>query len=194
MKHTARLIICLLLCTLVIAALPVSGEEEIYHDVIRLHIIAASDSERDQSLKLLVRDAVLEKYGSALTSCPTRDDARAALEPLLPAVETLARETLIQAGCDAPVAVTLGEETYPTRDYETFSLPAGKYLSLRILIGDAAGHNWWCVLYPPLCLDTALEESPQLSDAEYGLLRENNQGKYSVKFKVLELLEELFSQ
>ena len=188
MKHTARLIICLLLCTLVIAALAVSGEEEIYHDVIRLHIIAASDSERDQSFKLLVRDAVLETYGSALTSCPTRDDARAVLEPLLPAVETLA-----EAGCDAPVAVTLGEETYPTRDYETFSLPAGKYLSLRILIGDAAGHNWWCVLYPPLCLDTALEESSQLTDAEYGLLRGNNQGKYSVKFKVLELLEELFS-
>lgn len=192
LQHTAVAVICLLLATLLLAALPVRGEEEIYSDVIRLHIIAASDTEEDQALKLSVRDAVLGVYGSALTSYPDRDSAAAAARELLPGIRSLAEQTLREAGCDKPVSVTLTEEEYPTRDYETFSLPAGRYLSLRVLIGEAEGHNWWCVLYPPLCLDTATE-GELLSDAEWGLLTENGGGHYQVRFKLLEWLKMLFS-
>lgn len=192
LQHTAVAVICLLLVTLLLAALPVRGEEEIYSDVIRLHIIAASDTEEDQALKLAVRDAVLGVYGSALTSYPDRDSAAAAARELLPGIRSLAEQTLREAGCDKPVSVALTEEEYPTRDYETFSLPAGRYLSLRVLIGEAEGHNWWCVLYPPLCLDTATE-GELLSDAEWGLLTENGGGHYQVRFKLLEWLKMLFS-
>ena len=192
-QHTFQMVLCLLICTLLLCVLPVSGEEEIYGDVIRLHIIAASDSEEDQALKLRVRDAVLETYGSALTACSDCDAAETEARRLLPEIQSLAETTLRGAGCDAPVLATLTEETYPTRDYGTFALPAGTYLSLRILIGEAAGHNWWCVLYPSLCLDPALEESGSLSDAEYGLLTENGDGHYQVKFKTLEFLKFLFS-
>lgn len=192
LQHTAVAVICLLLATLLLAALPVRGEEEIYSDVIRLHIIAASDTEEDQALKLAVRDAVLGVYGSALTSYPDRDSAAEAARELLPGIRSLAEQTLREAGCDKPVSITLTEEEYPTRDYETFSLPAGRYLSLRVLIGEAEGHNWWCVLYPPLCLDTATE-GELLSDAEWGLLTENGGGHYQVRFKLLEWLKMLFS-
>lgn len=191
LKHTTVCILCLLAATILLAALPVRGEEEIYTDVIRLHIIAASDTEEDQALKLTVRDAVLRVYGSALTSYPDRDSAAEAAQEMLPGIRSLAEQTLREAGCDKPVSVTLTEEEYPTRDYETFSLPAGRYLSLRVLIGEAEGHNWWCVLYPPLCLDTAME-GESLSDAEWGLLTENGGGKYQVRFKVLEWLKKLF--
>lgn len=191
LQHTAVAVICLLLATLLLAALPVRGEEEIYSDVIRLHIIAASDTEEDQALKLSVRDAVLGVYGSALTSYPDRDSAAEAARELLPGIRSLAEQTLREAGCDKPVSVTLTEEEYPTRDYETFSLPAGRYLSLRVLIGEAEGHNWWCVLYPPLCLDTATD-GELLTDAEWGLLTENGGGHYRVKFKLLEWLKKVF--
>ena len=191
LQHTAVAVICLLLATLLLAALPVRGEEEIYSDVIRLHIIAASDTEEDQTLKLSVRDAVLGVYGSALTSYPDRDSAAEAAREMLPGIRSLAEQTLREAGCDKPVSVTLTEEDYPTRDYETFSLPAGRYLSLRVLIGEAEGHNWWCVLYPPLCLDAATE-GELLTDAEWGLLTENGGGHYRVKFKLLEWLKKVF--
>lgn len=191
LQHTAVAVICLLLATLLLAALPVRGEEAIYADVIRLHIIAASDTEEDQALKLSVRDAVLGVYGSALTSYPDRDSAAEAARELLPGIRSLAEQTLREAGCDKPVSVTLTEEEYPTRDYETFSLPAGRYLSLRVLIGEAEGHNWWCVLYPPLCLDTATD-GELLTDAEWGLLTENGGGHYRVKFKLLEWLKKVF--
>lgn len=191
LQHTAVAVICLLLATLLLAALPVRGEEEIYSDVIRLHIIAASDTEEDQALKLSVRDAVLGVYGSALTSYPDRDSAAEAAREMLPGIRSLAEQTLREEGCDKPVSVTLTEEEYPTRDYETFSLPAGRYLSLRVLIGEAEGHNWWCVLYPPLCLDTATD-GELLTDAEWGLLTENGGGHYRVKFKLLEWLKKVF--
>lgn len=191
LQHTAVAVICLLLATLLLAALPVEGEEAIYADVIRLHIIAASDTEEDQTLKLAVRDAVLSVYGSALTSYSDRDSAAEAAREMLPGIRSLAEQTLREAGCDKPVSVTLTEEEYPTRDYETFSLPAGRYLSLRVLIGEAEGHNWWCVLYPPLCLGAATE-GELLTDAEWGLLTENGGGHYRVKFKLLEWLKKVF--
>ncbi len=183
----------LLLIAMILAVVPVSGEEKIYEDVIRLHILAASDSEEDQAVKLHVRDAVLEKYGSALSSYPDREAAAEAAEALLPAIRATAEETLSALGVTDGVQVTLTEEAYPSREYPGFSLPRGTYLSLRILIGNAEGQNWWCVLYPPLCLETSLEGNANLSGAEWGLLTENGGGRYTPRFKVLELLSSVFS-
>ncbi len=193
MKHKLTFAIVLILIALLLAVLPVSGEEEIYQDVIRLHILAESDSEEDQANKLLVRDAVLEKYGTALSGYATREEAAAAAEQLLPQIRITAVETLRGAGCVADVQVTLTEEEYPRREYAAFALPAGTYLSLRVLIGDAAGQNWWCVLYPPLCLETSLSGDTSLDDAAWGLMTENGQGRYTARFKILEILDSIFS-
>lgn len=192
LRTATSLVLCLLLATILLAALPVRGEEAIYDDVIRLHIIAADDTPEGQALKLLVRDAVLTAYGSALTCYEDRDAAAQAAQGMLADIRRCAEEALGAVGCDAEVSVTLSEEYYPTRDYDTFSLPAGTYLSLRIRIGAAAGQNWWCVLYPPLCLGTAMEDDA-LTDAEWGLLTENGGGRYQARFKVLEWFKKLFS-
>ncbi len=193
MKQKITFAVCLLLIALILSVLPVSGEEKIYDDVIRLHILAASDSEEDQAVKLLVRDAVLKEYGSALSGYPTRDAAAEAAEALLPLIEKTARQTLSACGHEDTVSATLTWEAYPRRDYAAFSFPAGEYLSLRILIGEAAGQNWWCVLYPPLCLGASVKGDETLNDAEWGLLSSNGKGNYTPKFKVLEFLGSLFS-
>lgn len=194
MKHTVILAVLLILTALVIAVLPLSGEEGVYRDVIRLHILAASDSPGDQADKLAVRDAILRDWGASLSGAATVSEAEATARNNLPAMERTARETLTARGCDEPVRVTLTRERYPRRDYGTFSLPAGEYLSLRVLIGEAAGHNWWCVLYPPLCLDAAAAGDEPLSDAEWDLMTENGAGHYTVRFRILELLSGWFGE
>ena len=181
----------LLLLALVLAVCPAAGEEEVYRDVIRLHILAASDEDADQADKLAVRDAILSTWGDLFRAFADRAEAEAALDPALrDAIRSTAEETLAARGRPAPVAVTLSEEDYPTRDYGSLSLPAGRYLSLRVVIGAGEGRNWWCVLFPPLCTAASVEGVPLgLSDAEYRLVTE---GKKSVRFKTLELLSRWF--
>lgn len=126
--------------------------------LIRLHVLAASDSESDQADKLAVRDAVLAEVSPALQHCRSRAEAASCIQALLPEVESAAQETLRTLGSTEGVAVTLSEEAYPVRSYGSFALPAGSYVSLRVAIGEGAGHNWWCVVFPPLCLAAAEEE------------------------------------
>ena len=182
----------LILSALLLAVCPPAGEEKVYSDVIRLHILAASDEDADQADKLAVRDAILSEYGALFRGFSDRAGAEAALTPALcEEIGTTAAVTLAERGRPAPVAVTLSEEDYPTRDYETFLLPAGRYLSLRVVIGEGEGRNWWCVLFPPLCSAASVEGVPLgLSDAEYRLVTE---GKKSVRFKTLELISRWFS-
>lgn len=182
----------LLLFALVLAVCPVAGEERVYRDVIRLHILAASDGDADQADKLAVRDAILSTWGDLFRGLSDRAEAEAALTPALrDAIRSTAETTLAGRGRPAPVSVTLSEENYPTRDYGSLSLPAGRYLSLRVVIGAGEGRNWWCVLFPPLCTAASVEGVPLgLSDAEYRLVTE---GKKSVRFKTLELLSRWFS-
>ena len=193
MKKTFLVMLSVLVAAVMLAALPISGEEKIYDDVIRLHVLAASDDANDQEKKLLVRDAVLAEWGDLLADCGSRADAEARLdEANLRSIEATARETLLAAGDATEVAVTLSVEEYPTRDYGSFSLPAGEYLSLRIVIGEGQGRNWWCVLFPPLCTAGALSEVPLgLSDSEFDLIRER---ETSVRFKALEILSSVFKR
>ena len=185
--------VLILLAALFLAVCPAAGEEAIYRDVIRLHILAASDGESDQSDKLAVRDAILLEYGDLFRGFTDRNEAENALTAeLRQEIAATAKRTLTERGSEAPVTVALSEEDYPTRDYGSFSLPAGRYLSLRVVIGEGEGQNWWCVLFPPLCTAAAVEGVPLgLSDAEYRLLTD---GKKSVRFKTLELLSSWFSR
>lgn len=161
---------------------------EIADQMIRLHVLAASDSEEEQAVKLEVRDAVLEELRPKLADCSGKTDAAETLESALPEVKAAA----LTAAGNRDVTVSLSEEYYPTREYDGFSLPAGRYTSLRVVLDEGKGHNWWCVVYPPLCI-TAAEASEQametLNTDTAQIITESD--GYIVKFKLLELWGEL---
>ena len=168
---------------------------EIQEDVLRLHILANSDSEEDQALKLLVRDAVLERATALLEQTESRAEAEALLRESLPELETIAEETVRANGYSYAVTAELEDTSFPTKEYDGFSLPAGEYLALRILIGEGAGQNWWCVVFPPLCLGSVTETVEEtaagagLTEGQVSLITGEDQG-YVVKFRAIELLEE----
>ena len=184
-------VIIILAAVLVCAVLPTDLEAEIYDDAVRLHVLANSNSEEDQRLKLNIRDRVLEKYSLALSDFDSADEVRAEVGKHLEAIEEDVCKWINEAGYTYTASVTLTEEWYDTRSYGDFTLPRGRYTSLRILLGEAEGENWWCVMYPPLCLDIATEEAPEddaymnLTDDEIRLVSGSG---YNVRFKFLELL------
>ena len=187
-------LLALSLTILLIGLLPVHGEEQIYNDVIRLHVIANSDSDRDQSLKLLVRDALLARTEELISSCKEKSDAETIIRENLSILRDTAEETLRSEGCSDSVQILFDKESYPTRHYRSISLPAGDYLSLRVVIGSGNGQNWWCVLYPSLCLSAA-SESGEIADLgfrgeQYRIITNTRSGAYEVRFKLLELLSE----
>ena len=181
-------IIFILLSSLFIAVLPTESEALIYEDTLRLHILANSDEDGDQALKLKVRDAILYEYSYELSSNDSISSAEATLSTLIPQIKELAERTVKDAGYDYEVDVSLGVEWFDTREYDDFTLPKGNYHSLIIKLGNAEGKNWWCVMFPPLCLDIATEKSPpQYTSEETKLIKSS---KYNVKFKILELVSE----
>ncbi len=200
MKKALGFLMAAILLIAAFMILPIHGEAGIYDSVIRLHVLAASDSERDQALKLTVRDAVLEKTRTLLENVDQKEDAARILQDALPEIEAVAEDTLLRAGAPNTVSVTLGEECYPTREYEQLAFPAGKYLSLRVMIGEAEGKNWWCVLFPPLCLTAATDAkenetvclSAGLTGEQYRMIADTDETKYKLRFKILEVAEEIF--
>ena len=191
-------IVVLLVILMALSFLPVHGEQEVYDTVVRLHVLANSDSEEDQALKLKVRDGVLEAAAPVLEGCTTQAEAIGALTAHLSDLEDAARAVIEAEGRSDAVTVLLGEEDYPTRTYESCAFPAGTYVSLRVCIGEAAGQNWWCCLFPPLCLSAATAKSENedafmqvgLSKDQYGIITETGKTKYKVRFKILEVVEE----
>ena len=156
MKKPFGLVFCIVFFfTLWVSAMDGAAAESLSGKLVRLHVLAASDSEADQQMKLRVRDTVLKLVTPALQACETRREAVSVLAPLLPEIEAAAENTLRSLGSSETVTALLSAEPYPLREYDTFSLPAGTYESLRILIGSGEGHNWWCVVFPPLCLSAA---------------------------------------
>ena len=150
---------CVIGLTVLLSFLPIHGETEVYGSVLRLHVLANSDNQEDQSLKLKVRDAVLEGTKDLFSDCKNREQARAAIENNIPLIKEIAENTVCENGYDTRVSVSLIEEEYPTRNYESCCFPAGEYLSLKISLGDGDGQNWWCVLFPPMCLSAATDSS-----------------------------------
>ena len=169
----------------------------IYDKTVRLHVLADSDEPAAQALKLKVRDALIVYLESELTECSDRAQAEEWIIDRIPQMEELAKQTLLKEGCALPVRITLEKEDYPRRVYEAFSFPAGCYTSLRVFIGSGQGQNWWCVVYPPLCLNASLanEHLEGYSNEEQALLTQKN-GGYKLRFAILELgayLKDLFS-
>ena len=173
----------LLLATVLMAALPTEAEGQIYEDTVRLHIPANSDSEEDQAVKICIRDRLLSEYGSMLSGYESIEAATAAIEALLPSIEKDVCTWLSDEGFSYGAEVKLCEEWYERRVYADAVYPEGKYLSLQVTLGAGEGANWWCVMYPPLCLDMALGDTLPYSEAEKALIG----GRYKVKLKTLEM-------
>ena len=185
-----ELALLLSLCVTLLVGVRVGAEQRALADkVVRLHVLAVSDSEEDQAVKLRVREAVLARLEPALEQAESAAEAAAMLEKLLPELERLAR----WVSGEGQVRVTLCRENYPTRRYGDFALPAGEYTSLRIELGAAEGQNWWCVVYPPLCTGSAVEtvrETAALEEEELRLITGDGEG-YVIRFRLMELWGEL---
>ena len=186
---------------LFLGSLPIHGESEVYDSVVRLHVLANSDSEEDQALKLKVRDALLEQTAPLLSSCTSREEACALLEENEAELCRIAEEVIRTEGYDYSVTILFGEEEYPERTYDSVCFPSGSYTSLRVCIGDAEGQNWWCCLFPPLCLGNSTVSSEDAEDAflsvgltpdQYKIITQTEKPVYRVRFKILELLQDLW--
>ena len=132
-------------------------QDALAQKMIRLHVIANSDSDADQALKLEVRDKVLDFTTTVLQRSADMEDAQVRLRKELTRIETIAQREIAAQGYDYPVTAQLASAEFPLKEYDGFSLPAGEYMALRLVIGEGAGQNWWCVVYPPLCTAAATD-------------------------------------
>lgn len=161
--------------------------EDLRDNVFRLHIIANSDSLEDQSLKLKVRDALLRESEGVFSGADTLEDAIILASTNVDIIESVAKKTLKENGCDYPVRVSVEKSFFDTRVYDDFSLPAGVYDALRIEIGEAVGKNWWCVIFPNICVGAAGELSDTASIGAVNIA--TNSENFVIKFKIVELYE-----
>ena len=192
MKNTILPAICILLCALCILFVPTEAEASIYEDTVRLHILAPSDSAEDQNLKLEVRDMILKKYGKLLSGAKSAEDAIEKVKGELTHIKADCERLILNTGYDYSVKVELKEEWFNTREYAAFSLPSGTYASLSVTLGGGEGQNWWCVMYPPICLEASVSESETAySDSELSLI---TSGGYRMKFKLLEVASSIFDR
>lgn len=187
------LLIACLFCTVCSAIFPFAQQcSSIRENTLRLHILANSDSPGDQALKRKVRDAVLAQSGELFSGCDTREKMIEAARTKLPDIQQTARQTAVHNGYDLPVQVSVTDMFFETRQYDSVILPAGTYTAVRIELGEAAGKNWWCVLYPPLCVSAAetgfTEAEAQISDS---LLKQEELPHYRAKLAVVEWWETL---
>lgn len=174
--------------------------DELRNSVLRLHILANSDSESDQQLKLMVRDALLERSDDIFGDADTLESAEENVREKLSLIVEIAEETLAEHGCTDKVNAELADMYFDQRSYGDITMPAGEYTALRVTIGSAQGHNWWCVMYPPLCIPAACEEEisdDKNTESEFFDGEEQdilyNPEKYEVRFAIWDKLKSLFS-
>ena len=178
---------------LISGAVSLQNRDQLADKVVRLHILANSDSEEDQALKLRVRDRVLERATELLEQTGDRREAADVLQSHLPELERIAAEEISDCGYEYDVTAEVANTMFPTKEYDGFTLPAGEYLALRIIIGEGNGHNWWCVVFPPLCTTAAADVPASalaagFDEEEVALVTEGNEG-YVLKFKAMEWWE-----
>ena len=173
--------------TLCLGAWAQGRQSAISSKLVRLHVIAVSDAREEQALKLRVRDAVLEYLSPRLTGAADSDQAQTIIRQELEGIRLVAES----AAQGRSVTVALGKERYPTKHYEGFTLPAGKYESLRITLGQGQGHNWWCIVFPPVCLSASQSDTveQQLGQEDFRLISDGE--GYELRFKLLELWGQL---
>lgn len=181
--------LCALCVSLLTGVWAEARQQSISASLVRLHVIAASDEQAEQELKLRVRDAVLEYLEPKLRGVESAAEAQEIIGSDLEGIGRAA--AAVSEG--RRVTVSLGEERYPTREYAAFTLPAGRYESLRVILGEGRGHNWWCVVFPPLCLSAAECEQAQqvMSQEDYALI--TGEEDYEIRFRLVELWGELVS-
>ena len=163
--------------------------QDIRDNVFRLHIKANSDSSDDQRLKLMIRDAILEEEGDSFGSQENPNEAIKYATDNIDTFEHIAHKVITQNGYDYSVKVTVGQSYFENREYDDFTLPAGEYEALNITIGEGQGKNWWCVMFPAVCVgasgelrDSVCEDSDEIA---------KNPQKYKIKFKTVEIYEDL---
>jgi len=189
-KRWIGLLICLVFIFTLLSA--VYDKQQLRDRLIRLHVVANSDSEIDQSQKMQVRDAVISYLQPQITKLNSKKQAYAFIEAQLQNIEHIANQTLQQLGATEKASVSMITECYDTRIYDTFSLPAGVYDSLKVEIGNHEGKNWWCVVFPSLCLpattggfqDVAVSSgfNPQLVDTI------SSNRNYDIRFFLLDFI------
>ena len=207
MKYINRYKLCsIILIIILIFSFAASYAQNVHRDlsrsVVRLHIIANSDTECDQELKLAVRDRLLERFGELFSECP---DAGAALQTAnanLDLIESVAADEISRRGFGYSVSAETGKFPFPTKVYGDVRLPSGSYNAVRVKIGNAAGHNWWCVMYPNMCFSDTMYEvinedaksslKRVLSEDEYQQVLAS--GNYQVRFRGIEILKELYDE
>ena len=180
-------LLCALSLTLSAAVWAQGSVQRIEDGLIRLHVLAVSDDEEEQRIKLRVRDAVLSFLSPELEAMTDKAEAERFVSEALPQIKAAAES----AAEGREVTVTLTRERYPTRRYGSFALPAGEYDSLRVILGEGQGHNWWCVVFPPVCLGAESEEalSDTVGEDTFEILCAD--GQTSLRFKLLELWGQL---
>lgn len=183
---TGGLVLCLL-CSI----FGIYGQAQGVRDsVVRLHILANSDSTADQTVKLQVRDALTEATAGWLDQATTQEEALTLAKEQLPRLQTVAQQTVQAAGADYPVKVELNRVYFTTRQYDTLTLPAGMYDAVQVTLGEGKGQNWWCVAFPPFCAGAAAQPERFFSPGQQNYVE--NQPRYQVKFKVVEWVESFF--
>ena len=182
----------------VLSVLPLNNESDIYDDTVRLHVVANSDDEYDQNLKLFVKDRVLACVSDIVAGAVDADEAAKLIEASQDGIASAASAAVLEYGASQNVSVSFGLEDYPTRYYDDFALPAGEYRSLIVRLGNGDGKNWWCVLFPRLCTSVCVADKKQTciedgySRDEYDMIRQGSGMKYKIRFRIVELFERLF--
>jgi len=173
-----------------------ASSQQLPESVLRLHVVANSDSPQDQALKLKVRDAVLAEADRWCAGAETLEEANFQVCTHLEAITAAARRRVEAEGSSQRVNAQVTELAFPEKDYQGFTLPAGRYRALRVTLGEGEGQNWWCVVFPPLCLGSVTEESVEtaaggvLSEDQVSLIT-GQDGGYVLKFRIIEWWEEL---
>lgn len=200
-----RVFILLLLLTLFIFVSALSYvtavSQDIKDSVFRLHVIANSDSNEDQNLKLKVRDSLLEYMDDLAKNCTSKEEVVQIAKDHQEEFKQISEKVIYDNGYSYPVSIKIGDSDFPTKTYGDISLPAGTYDALRVQIGEAKGKNWWCVMFPPLCFvdvstgvvpDTSKEEMKEnLNDEEYDLISKTDDNEINFKFKLVEFFQNL---
>lgn len=194
-KIRNMLLFCFVLTATVWLCALITDKQTLRQELVRLHVVAASDSDEDQNMKLRLKDAVVESLKAEMENLSSAEEAKAYLQENLPKIEAFANRFLQEAGYADTATVSLGLEEFSTRVYDTFTLPAGIYEALRITIGEGEGRNWWCVVFPSLCLPATSEgfedaaSCAGFSDSLTAAL-EGEEG-YEIRFWVLDALGRL---
>ncbi len=182
------------------AAIPLDGEEQLRCGIIRFHVLANSDSKDDQELKLAVRDAVTDYTSGILEDCADISLAKEIINKNSDEIVRLAKRCIRDNGYSYDVRFAAGFENYPRRIYGKYTFPAGEYYSVRLEIGKAKGKNWWCVLFPPMCISGAVAEKYDnpaelkeigFSDAETALISEPLNTRTEIRFFFLDMLSKI---